>query len=250
MRTKTTAVIAVAFTVGLAAGAAGADEPAAIDAMSNMHKPGIYHMFTLETDLSRQDGISTGTWDFDGWAGGDTNRLWLKSEGEIADGKTQTAEVWALYGRHVATFWDAQIGIRTDLKPDVLGGKAHSFLAIGATGLAPYFFDTEAHLFVRDDGALSGRLRYENNWLITQRLIMRPRLEMNVNSRNDAVEGLGSGLTDASLGVETRYEIRREFAPYVDLTYRQKFGQTADYARLRGEKPADTRLSFGIRWMF
>lgn len=250
MRTNLKTLVLMAFGLGFIANATHADEPAALNAMANMHKPGIYHMFALETDLSRKNGLDTGAWDFDGWAGGDTNRLWLKSEGEITDGKTDKAELWALYGRHVATYWDAQVGVRTDLKPDVPGGKAHTFLAAGLTGMAPYFFDTEAHLFLRDDGALSGRLRYENQWLITQRLIMKPRFEMNVNSRNDAVEGLGTGLTDASIGVQTRYEIRREFAPYVDLTYQQKFGKTADYARMRGEKPTDTRLSFGIRWMF
>lgn len=250
MRTNMKMVMLMAIGVGLMSNSAHADQPAALDAMANMHKPGNYHMFTLETDLSTKKGLDTGAWDFDGWAGGDTNRLWLKSEGEISDGKLDKAELWALYGRHVATYWDAQVGVRTDLKPDVPGGKAHTFLAAGVTGMAPYFFDTEAHVFLRDDGALSGRLRYENHWLITQRLIMKPRLELNVNSKNDAVEGLGTGLTDASIGVQTRYEIRREFAPYVDLTYRQKFGKTADYARLRGEKRTDTRLSVGIRWMF
>ncbi|MDI7774774.1 copper resistance protein B [Asticcacaulis sp. EMRT-3] len=250
MRTNLKFAALAALGLGLVAASAHADQPAALDAVANMHKPGLHHMFTLETDLSQHNGLTTGAWDFDGWAGGDTNRLWLKSEGEITDGKTDKGELWALYGRHVATYWDAQVGVRADLKPDVPGGKAHTFLAAGMTGMAPYFFDTEAHVFLRDDGAISGRLRYENHWLITQRLIMRPRFEMNVNSRKDAVEGLGIGLTDASIGVQTRYEIRREFAPYVDLTYRQKFGKTADYARLRGEKPSDTRLSFGIRWMF
>lgn len=245
---KFSALAALGFS--LMAACAHADQRADLNAMANMHKPGIYHMFTLETGLSRKNGLDTGSWDFDGWAGGDTNRLWLKSEGEITDGKTDKGELWALYGRHVATYWDAQVGVRADLKPDVPGGKAHSFLAAGVTGMAPYFFDSEAHLFLRDDGALSGRLRWENHWLITQRVIIRPRLEMNLNSRNDAIEGLGTGLTDASIGVQTRYEIRREFAPYIDLTYQQKFGKTADYARLRGGKPTDTRLSFGIRWMF
>lgn len=239
-----------ALGLSLMVASAHADQPAALDAMANMHKPGLYHMFALETDLSQQDGLTTGDWDFGGWAGGNTRRLWLKSEGEITDGKMQKAELWALYGQQVAPYWDAQIGMRQDFKPDVPGGKAHSFLTAGVTGMAPYFFETEAHVFLRDDGAVSGRLRYENHWMITQRLIMKPRFEMNLNSRNDPIEGLGTGLTDASIGVQTRYEIRREFAPYIDLTYQQKFGKTADYARPRGEKPTETRLSVGIRWMF
>lgn len=227
-----------------------------LDAMADMHKPGVYHSFTLETDLSRQDGETTGTWDLDGWTGGDTNKLWFKSEGEVTGGKTQKAELWALYSRNVATYWDAQVGVREDFKPSlpVVPGlpvpKAHTYLAAGVEGLAPYFFGTEAHVFVRDDGAISARLRQENHWLITQRLIMRPRLELNLNGKDDPALGLGTGLTDASIGLQTRYEFRREIAPYFDLTYDQKFGRTADYARLRGEKPTETRLSFGVRWMF
>jgi copper resistance protein B len=244
------AICLLALAAAVAATGAVADQPAALDSMANMHSPGIHHNFVLETDLSRREGIDTGTWDLDGWAGGDMNKLWLKSEGEISGGKTQRAEAWALFSRNVAAYWDAQAGIRYDAKPDLPGARAHTYLAAGVTGLAPYFLETQAHLFVRDDGAISGRLREETEWLLTQRLIMKPRLEVDLDTRKDPVAGLGTGITDASLDLQTRYEIRREVAPYVDLSYRQRYGATARYARLRGEKPAETRLGLGIRWMF
>ena len=239
--------------------AAWADQPPAIDVMAGMDMGGMetaghYHSFSLETALSRRHGVSQGTWDLDGWMGGDTNRLWLKSEGEIDDGHVAHAELWAMYGRQVATYWDAQVGLRADARPGLPGApahtRAHTYAVAGVTGLAPWFFDTEAHVFVRDDGAVSSRLRVENHWLVTQRLILRPRVEINANGRDDAVAGLGAGLSDVSLGLQTRYEIRREVAPYVDVTWRRKFGGTADYAHLRGEKPDETRVSLGIRWMF
>jgi copper resistance protein B len=247
--TVTSALAVFALSLG-GAKIAHADQAPAINPMIGMHDGTSYHNFVLETDLSRKTGLTTGSWDLDGWIGGDMNKLWLKSEGEITDGKTEKAEAWALYSRNIATYWDAQAGIRYDLKPDIPGAKGHTYLVGGVTGLAPYWFETEAHVFVRDDGAISARLRQENEWLLTQRLIMKPRLEVNLNTRKDAVEGLGTGITDASLGVQTRYEFRREFAPYLDVTYRQKFGATADYARARGEKPDETRLSVGIRWIF
>lgn len=213
----------------------------------------VYHAFRLETGLGRSHGQDTGAWDLDGWIGGDTHKLWLKSEGEITDGKTRSAEVWALYSRNVSTFWDAQVGVRADARPagpDGPDGKGHSYLVAGVNGLAPYFFATEAHVFLRDDGALSARLREENEWLITNHLVMRPRLELNLNTRDDPKAGLGTGLTDVSIGVQTRYEVTRRFAPYIDLTYREKLGRTADYARLRSEKSNETRLSAGISWLF
>lgn len=251
MRTKAERALALGFISGLAlAGNAYADQPPATDTMADMHKAATYHNFVLETALSRSHGVDTGTWDFDGWRGGDINRLWLKSEGEVTDGKVGHAEAWALYGRNIAPYWDAQAGIRYDVKSDLPGGRAHTYLVGGVTGLAPYFFETEAHVFVRDDGAVSARLRQENEWLLTQRLIVRPRLEVNLNTRKDAVAGIGTGITDASLSLQTRYEFRREFAPYLDVTFKQKYGATADYARALGEKPNETRVAVGIRWMF
>jgi copper resistance protein B len=240
---------------GLAlASAAFADQPAALDAMASMHKPGVYHNFVLESDLSKRNGVGTGSWDLDGWIGGDVDKLWLKSEGDIAGGKAERAEIWALYSRNVSAFWDAQAGIRYDIEPDLPpglpGAKSHSYLTAGVSGLAPYRFETEAHLFLRDDGAVSARLRQENEWLLTQKLILKPRIEINLNTRKDSIEGLGTGITDASLGLQARYEFRREFAPYLDVAYRQTFGETANYARTRFESPDETRVSVGIRWMF
>ena len=213
------------------------------------HGGAIFHAIRLETGLGHAQRQDTATWDLDGWVGGDTNKLWLKSEGELADSKTEQAEVWALYSRKASTFWDTQIGVRQDLQTSG-GGRAHTYLAAGVNGLAPYFFETEAHVFLRDDGALSARLRQENEILLTNRLIFRPRLEVNLNSRADPRNGLGTGLTDASLGLQARYEFTRGFAPYVDLKYQKTFGQTKNFARLRGEKPDTTTLSAGIRWLF
>lgn len=225
--------------------------PAFSQAAEAMHENGgaTYHAIRLETELGRYSGQDTASWDLDGWIGNDYDKLWLKSEGEIAGSKIEQAEVWALYSRNVSTFWDTQIGLRQDLKTSS-AGKGHTYLVAGINGLAPYFFETEAHIFLRDDGALSARLRQENEILLTNRLIVRPRLEVNLNSRADPAEGVGSGLTDASIGVQTRYEFTRNFAPYVELKYQKKFGLTADYARVRGEKPDATTLAVGIRWLF
>jgi len=213
------------------------------------HGAATYHAIRLETDIGRYHGDNTVSWDLDGWVGGDINKLWLKSEGELRGAKTEKAEVWALYSRNVSTFWDTQIGLRQDFQT-AGGGKAHTYLAAGVNGLAPYFFETEAHVFVRDDGAISARFRQENEILLTNRLIVKPRLEINLNGKTDKANGLGTGLTDASLGLQTRYEISREIAPYIDVKYEKKFGQTADLARLRGEKPESTTLTAGIRWLF
>ncbi|MDX2274468.1 MAG: copper resistance protein B, partial [Hyphomonadaceae bacterium] len=57
-------------------------------------------------------------------------------------------------------------------------------------------------------------------------------------------------LTNAELGVRLRYEIRREFAPYVGIEWSSSFGDTRDYVEARGEDAEDTRLVLGIRAWF
>lgn len=216
--------------------------------MAHEHGGQNFHAIRLETDFGKsRGGHDVAGWDLDGWVGTDINKLWVKSEGHIEEGDVEEAELWALYSRNISTYWDAQIGLRQDLLPDDTG---HTYLATGFTGLAPYFFETEAHLFLRDDGALSARVRQENEWLLTNRLIVQPYAEANFNAKEDPELGLGTGLTTAQVGIQTRYEFSRKFAPYVDLSYQQSFGETADYARTRGEHTQSTTLKAGIRLLF
>ena len=66
----------------------------------------------------------------------------------------------------------------------------------------------------------------------------------------DAETGIGTGLSDMALGLRLRYEIRREFAPYVGVNWSRQFGQTADYTRAEGGDPSDTQIVAGIRAWF
>ena len=58
--------------------------------------------------------------------------------------------------------------------------------------------------------------------------------------------GIGSGLSDMELGLRLRYEIRREFAPYIGVNWTQKIGRTADFAKDEGEETSDVQLVAGI----
>ena len=209
------------------------------------HGGGIFHMFMLETDYGRNDDGSVASWDWEGWVGTDENKLWLKSEGELSDGKLEEAEIWGLYSRNVATFWDAQVGLRYDMKPDPL-----AYLTLGFTGLAPYFFETEAHLFISENGDLTGRIRQENDFLLTQKLVLQPYAEANLSAQEVPEQEIGAGLADAKIGLQTRYEITRKFAPYVDVHYGRKFGETSAIAKSNGEEDDELVGSVGLRLMF
>lgn len=183
--------------------------------------------------------------DIDGRIGGDTHKFAYKIEGERHDGDWETAEVWALYSRNVSTFWDAQLGIRQDVEP-----KSHTYLTGGVSGLAPYFFETEAHLFVRDDGKLSARLRQENDLLLTQKWILQPFVEIEAHAEDDLKNHTGAGFSSAEIGLQTRYEVTRRFAPFVEVKYETKLGETAAHARRAGEDRHETVIMAGVRAMF
>ena len=73
---------------------------------------------------------------------------------------------------------------------------------------------------------------------------------MNFYSKADPARGLGSGLSDLDTGLRLRYEFSRKFAPYIGVSFAQKFGGTADHARADGARSSDLRFVFGVRtWL-
>jgi copper resistance protein B len=121
---------------------------------------------------------------------------------------------------------------------------------IGFEGLAPYFFETEAHLFVSEDGDVSARIRQENEFLITQKLIIQPYVEANLFAQDVLELEVGAGLSSAELGLQIRYEFTRTFAPYVDVKYERKFGETSSIAKSNGEDNDAVVGTVGVKWMF
>jgi copper resistance protein B len=206
----------------------------------------MFHAFKLEMDTGENranEAISN--WDFNGWMGGNNNKLWLKSEGNVVKNGVETSENWVMYSRNIATFWDLQTGIRYDNKPESTG-----YFVAGLTGLAPYYFETDAHFFASEEGDISVRLREENEFLFTQKLILQPYLELNVFGQDVLNQGVGKGLSDATIGLQLRYEIQRKIAPYIDISYDRLFGKTADIAESNGNNRNDNAVTIGIRLLF
>lgn len=186
------------------------------------------------------------TIDAEAWYGGDYNKVWFKTEAERQDGRLMGVRAELLWDRVFATHWSTQAGIRRDTGD----GPGRTWLAAGVRGMAPYWFETEATAYLGSGGALAARLEARYELLFTQRLILQPKLEANVYSEDDTERGIGSGLSDLNLGLRLRYEIRRQFAPYVGVAWKRKFGNTADLARREGERIKNTELVAGVRLWF
>jgi copper resistance protein B len=203
-------------------------------------------MFNLAEYQARK-GRDGYRWDGEAWVGGDINRLTLKTEGEGAFRQgVESAEIQALYSRAIGPYFNLQAGVRHDFQP----GPSRTYATVGFEGLAPYWFEAEGALFLSDKGDLLGRLEGYYDQRITQRLILQPRVEFNLAAQDIPENRIGSGLSNAELGLRLRYEIAREFAPYIGVSYDRKLGDTARFARLAGEDVSDTSFVMGVRFWF
>lgn len=203
-------------------------------------------MFNLAEYQARK-GRDGYRWDGEAWLGGDINRLTIKSEGEgVLRQGVEAAEVQALYSRAVGPYFNLQAGVRHDFKP----GPSRTYAVIGFEGLAPYWFEVEGAAFLSDKGDVLGRLEGYYDQRITQRLVLQPRVELNLSAQDVPENRIGAGLSSAELGLRLRYEITRQFAPYVGVSYEAKTGQTARYARSDGDDPTTTSFVAGVRIWF
>jgi copper resistance protein B len=193
------------------------------------------------------DGRDGYKWDAEGWYGGDYDKLWLKTEGEGTFGeRAAQAEVQALYSRAIDPWFNLQLGIRHDFRPD----PERTHLVVGIEGLAPYRFELDGALFLSAQADLTARFEAEYDQRITQRLILQPAVEFNLSAQDASRIGLGSGLTSAEMGLRLRYEVVPEFAPYVGVEYERKFGDTAGFARRAGENVGGWSFLIGLRSWF
>ena len=199
-----------------------------------------------QLEWTHADGASGQAWDAQAWYGGDFNRLLLRSEGARSAGHLQEGDIEALWSHAIATFWDSTLGVRHDFG----NGPSRNWAAFGVQGLAPYWFDIEATGYVGAGGRTAARFKAEYELLFTQRLILQPEFEANLYGRSDPARGLGSGLSDASLGLRLRYEIRREFAPYIGVVWQRVFGGTADFRRAENKSVFERQIVAGVRVWF
>ncbi|QLC22417.1 autotransporter domain-containing protein [Parasphingopyxis sp. CP4] len=204
-----------------------------------------FGMDRLEAQIANgEDGY---VWESNFWIGGDIDKLWIKTEGEgEIGGDLEEAEIQALWSHAIGPFFDLQAGIRYDLRPEP--DRAHA--VIGVQGLAPYFFEIDAAMFVSDEGDVTARVEAEYDQRLTQRLIAQPRIELNLSAQDIAEIGIGSGVTDLEAGLRLRYEISPQFAPYVGLEWQKQFGDTADFTRAAGGDADRFVALVGLRFWF
>ena len=183
--------------------------------------------------------------DAEAWVGKDLHKLWFKTDVESSDGKLEEAELQALYSRGIDPYWDFQVGIRKDFEP-----VGREWAVVGLKGTAPYMFDVDAALFFGKGGQVGARLKAEYEMMLTQKTVLAPSLGVNLYAKDDLEAGIGSGMSDLGLSLRLKHEFKREFAPYIGVSWSKSFGGTADILEEEGEETSDTKLLLGFEAWF
>ncbi len=221
--------------------------PLALSADEMTHDAGdqLFHVVRFQIDGARNDEGGLVNWEGSSAVGGDSEKFVVRTEGEMQNGHVERSELWGLYSRNVSDFWDLQAGLRQDFDP-----RPETYLVVGVEGLAPWFIETGAHLFLSKRGNVAARIEQSIDLPVTQSLILQPHLKLDVSANDVPEDEIGTGLSRVEAGTRLRYEITRKFAPYIDLVYERALGNTARLKRADGGDAGDLTLRAGIGFQF
>ncbi len=207
-----------------------------------------HKFWSIQGDRIEYDADSeTGVFDIRGWYGSTYNRVYIKFEGEVSDGRVEESQTDIVWSRAYNAYFDTQWGVRFDQYDE---GVNRQWLAVGLQGLAPYWFEVDMTAYVGESGRTAISLEAEYEILLSQQWILQPHAELSIYGQDDIENGIGDGFSDVVLGLRLRYEITRQFAPYMGVEWTNKLGQTADIARVSDESVRDTRYVVGVKFWF
>ena len=206
-----------------------------------------YDWGVIGQQLEYDGKAGVASYDVEGWYGTAYERVRVKAEGEMDNRDLAESQTGIFWSHAVSTFWNTQLGARFDTHQ---GGEARQWLGAGIVGLAPYWFDVEVMAYVGEESRAMVSIDVDYECLLTQRLILQPRFMADFHVGNDKANGLGNGLSDASLGLRLRYEFSRQLAPYIGVARIGLFDKTADFAQQAQEPTNETRYVAGLRFWF
>jgi len=179
------------------------------------------------------------------WFGNSYRQIIVQAQIEKLEGSIEEGEVDVLYSTAVSPFWDLRYGAHRSF-----GDNAdRDWAAIGFKGLAPYWFEIDATLHIGSNGHAGFDFEAEYELLLTQRLVLQPRIDILAFSKTDADLGRGSGLSTIKAGARLRYELDRQFAPYLGVERVSRFGETADLMPI-GRDRTETHWVLGLKFWF
>lgn len=214
------------------------------------HGGQVYQTTKLENEwMVDEDGKGGLGTKFETLIGTDENRLFIEANSEKSESNDPKYAVSALYSRNVAPFWDVQAGVRySEDKNSSNSDRVDG--VIGVLGLAPYFFETQAYLYGGENNFWGASFEIERDFLLTQKLITQPYLEMDAIFNDDSDYAAKSGLSELKTGIKTRYEITKRIKPFIDVAYQYEKGQKATSMQEATESEKGWKYGAGIEFVF
>jgi len=159
-------------------------------------------------EIFSDHGSNALDWELRGWAGHRRDRFEWRSRGERSEGNLRDGELELLWSHATGPWWNRTLGVRHDFG----AGEHRDWLALGVEGMAPYKIDLAATLYAGESG-LGARIEGSYDLLLSQRLVLQPRLEASGYTGHDAPRD------SLEAGLRLRYEFSRQFAPYVGYAW-------------------------------
>ncbi len=179
------------------------------------------------------------------WLGNSYQRVMLRTELEWRDQTIEESKTELLYTRALSPFWNLEVGGRIDH-----GDKEHrEWVALGVSGLAPYWFELNATAYVSPEGHSAATVEAEYDLYLSQRLILQPRMELDFYGDSDLEAGHGKGLSKSLMGFRLRYDFDRQFSPYVGYERVHRHGETTGVFEPFGQH-RENQLIAGFRFWF
>lgn len=182
--------------------------------------------------------------------GTDENKVFIKIHTDQAESQQAEYDAKLLYSRMLSDFWDVQAGLRYLNNQNREVDQEQVGAVIGIHGLTPYFFETDVYLFIGQDQQVSFSLETERDMLLTQKLIVKPYVDVNVIFSDDSNYAKKSGLSTTQLGLETRYEINKKVMPFVDVAYGYNKGSEETAWQQHSSSKNEWLYGAGIRFKF
>lgn len=227
---------------------AGLLTASALPAVASDAHDGLFSKASIDRlEWVNSKGNNSLRWEGSAFIGGDSDKAMLTSRGTRAENSTfENAEIQALWSHAISGFFDVQAGVRGEMAPD----PERASLVLGVEGLAPYWIETKAHMFVGTRGDIGLRLEADTDLALTSKLILQPSLEFNMTSKDDRQRSLYGGPTSLEGGLRLRYEVTPNVAPYVGVSWERALGETNSRGDGHGHDDEITSLVSGIRLMF
>lgn len=194
-----------------------------------------------------EDDDQLAAWDGSAFYGTDELKFRWRTKGEygLDEGSLEKLENHFLVQTPISDFFDAKAGVRVDT-PE---GPDRTYGVIGISGLAPYWFEVDADVYVSDQGDASTEFDAEYELLLNRNLTLTLSLDATVAFSEDREIGVGTGLNSTEFGARLSYDvIDRLFSPYIGVVKERLYGDTRDLA---GDRSADTWFAvIGTRLVF